>query len=147
MTLMNVFLARILVTLVLMAGVFPGLAVAETTAPAAEAEPPPTAVSTDFDSLVGLWVRPDGGYMVAIRGVEANGKLDAVYANPQQLPFASAQAENTADGIEVHLELQAGGYNGSTYTLAYDPERDILRGVYFQAVAQQSYEVYFQRAR
>mgnify|MGYP000656343284 CR=1 FL=1 len=75
MTLMNAFLARILVTLALMAGVFPGPAVAETTAPAEEAEPPPTAVSTDFDSLVGLWVRPDGGYMVAIRGVEANGKL------------------------------------------------------------------------
>ena len=59
----------------------------------------------------------------------------------------ATHVRKTADGIEVHLELQAGGYNGSTYTLAYDPERDILRGVYFQAVAQQSYEVYFQRAR
>jgi hypothetical protein len=144
---MKTFQVRLLAALIVLAGTAPGPAVAETTAPAEGAETPPTAVSTEFDSLVGLWVRPDGGYMVAIRGVEANGKLDAVYANPQQLPFASAQAENTADGIEVHLELQAGGYNGSTYTLAYDPERDILRGVYFQAVAQQSYEVYFQRAR
>ena len=144
---MKTFQVRLLAALIVLAGTAPGSAVAETTAPAEGAETPPTAATTDFDSLVGLWVRPDGGYMVAIRGVEANGKLDAVYANPQQLPFASAQAENTADGIEVHLELQAGGYNGSTYTLAYDPERDILRGVYFQAVAQQRYEVYFQRAR
>jgi hypothetical protein len=44
-------------------------------------------------------------------------------------------------------ELRAAGYNGSTYTLTYDPAADVLKGVYFQAVAQQKFDVYFTRAR
>ena len=43
--------------------------------------------------------------------------------------------------------LAAGGYNGSTYTLTYDPASDTLKGVYFQAVAQQRFNVYFTRVR
>ena len=46
----------------------------------------------------------------------------------------------------VFLELRAGGYNGSTYTLHYDPARDVLEGVYHQAVAQQNFAVRFLRA-
>ena len=33
--------------------------------------------------------------------------------------------------------------NGSTYTLIYDPLNDVLKGVYFQAVLQQKFDVYF----
>ena len=33
------------------------------------------------------------------------------------------------------------------YTMRYDPADDTLKGVYFQAVAQQSYDVRFVRAR
>jgi hypothetical protein len=49
--------------------------------------------------------------------------------------------------IKLFFELRAAGYNGSTYTLTYDPAADVLKGVYFQAVAQQKFEVYFTRAR
>jgi hypothetical protein len=45
------------------------------------------------------------------------------------------------------LELRAGGYNGSTYTLTYDPSADVLKGVYYQAVAQQKFDVYFTRVK
>ena len=45
------------------------------------------------------------------------------------------------------FEIRAGGYNGSTYTLTYDPAADVLKGVYFQAVAQQKFDVYFTRAK
>ena len=56
--------------------------------------------------------------------------------------------EATRDGktIRLFFELRAGGYNGSTYTLTYDPANDVLRGVYFQAVAQQKFDIYFTRA-
>ncbi len=102
---------------------------------------------TGFDVLPGRWVRADGGYVITIRSTDAGGKLDASYANPAPLPFAAAQASRDGGTLMVFFELQAGGYNGSTYTLTYDPSKDILKGVYYQAVARQRYDVYFARAR
>ena len=101
----------------------------------------------EFAILHGRWVRPDGGYVITIRSADAGGKLDASYANPAPLPFAAAQASRDGNTLKVFLELQAGGYNGSTYTLSYDPSKDILKGVYYQAVARQRFDVYFVRAR
>ena len=102
---------------------------------------------TVFDVLPGRWVRADGGYVITIRSTDAAGKLDASYANPAALPFAAAQASRDGGRLTVFFELRAGGYNGSTYALTYDPSKDILKGVYYQAVARQSYDVYFARAR
>jgi len=101
--------------------------------------------SNVFDILQGRWVRPDGGYTVAIRGVAADGQLDAMYFNPTGLPFAKAQAALDGKIIRVSLELRAGGYNGSTYELTYDPASDQLKGSYYQTVAQQRYEIFFVR--
>ena len=100
-----------------------------------------------FATLAGRWVRPDGGYVINIRSVDAGGKLDASYANPNPLPFASAEAMREGKLIKLFFELRAGGYNGSTYTLTYDPAADVLRGVYYQAVVQQKFDVYFTRAK
>ena len=58
---------------------------------------------------------------------------------------AHAQAARDGLGLRVFLELQAGGYNGSTYELTYDPVTDRLKGVYFQAIAQQKFDIYFMR--
>jgi hypothetical protein len=92
-------------------------------------------------------VRPDGGYVVVIRAIGSDGTLDAGYFNPSPLPFARALASRDDKTLRVFLELRAGGYDGSTYTLTYDPVRDVLAGVYFQAVAQQKYEIYFERVK
>ena len=100
---------------------------------------------SDFDVLLGQWVRPDGGYTITIKGVDPDGKLDAAYANPRPLPFAQARASSDDNEIKVFLELRAGGYNGSTYNLTYDAASDTLRGVYYQAVAQQNFDIYFER--
>ena len=99
----------------------------------------------DFGVLRGSWVRPDGGYLISIRNADAGGKLDALYANPRALPFARAEATRDGKTLRAFFELRAGGYNGSTYTLTYDPTDDTLKGVYHQAVAQQKYDVYFVR--
>jgi hypothetical protein len=70
-----------------------------------------------------------------------------MYSNPASLPFSKAEASRDGDQIRLFLELVAGGYNGSTYTLAYDPASDTLHGIYHQAVVGQSYEVQFMRSR
>jgi hypothetical protein len=72
----------------------------------------------------------DGGYLITIESVDATGKLNATYANAGPLPFAKAEA--TRDGKT----------SGSTCTL-YDPLSDILKGVYFQAVVQPKFDVFF----
>lgn len=100
-----------------------------------------------FGALPGRWVRPDGGYVISIKSVDAGGKLDAAYANPNPLPFARAEATQDGKAIKLFFELRAGGYNGSTYTLTYEPAADVLKGVYYQAVAQQKFDVYFARAK
>lgn len=113
------------------------------------------ATATDKEAaavgvLQGQWVRPDGGYRLLIKRVDAEGKLEAAYVNPNNpnpLPFSRAEATHDGKAITVFLELRAGGYNGSTYTLDYDAEKDVLKGVYYQAVAQQRYDIYFVRAK
>lgn len=103
------------------------------------------ADKVNLDVLEGAWVRPDGGYLILIKKVGANGQLEASYFNPKPLPFAKAQA--TLDGATVRLvfELQAGGYSGSTYDLVYDATNDRIKGIYYQAVMKQKFEVFFTR--
>ena len=105
------------------------------------------AAASAFGALPGRWLRPDGGYLVTIRAVGADGRLDATYANPTPLPFSKAEATLDGHTVIVFLELRAGGYNGSYYRLRYDPAQDVLEGVYYQAVAQQRFEVRFVRSR
>ncbi|MGH8701092.1 MAG: hypothetical protein ACREVR_07925 [Burkholderiales bacterium] len=127
-----------------------GLALGTVALPAAaqwKAGPATSQSEIPFSVLQGRWVRPDGGYVITVKGVDAGGKLDAAYANPNPLPFSKAEASRDGKAIKVFLELRAGGYNGSTYALTYDPAKDVLRGVYFQAVAQQKFDVYFARAK
>jgi len=122
-------------------GTVPATAVAQV-APKAEIQS-----ESAFGALPGRWVRPDGGYVITIKSVDAGGKLDAAYANPNPLPFAKAEATQDGKTIKLFFELRAGGYNGSTYTLTYDPAADVLKGIYYQAVAQQKFDVYFTRAK
>lgn len=100
-----------------------------------------------FGVLAGRWVRPDGGYVISIKAVDAGGKLDASYSNPSPLPFYTAEVTRDGDALKLFFELRAGGYNGSTYTLNYDAASDQLKGVYYQAVARQKFEVVFVRVK
>lgn len=111
-------------------------------ATAQETAPP---VRAGLDVLKGAWVRPDGGYTIAIESIGANGQLEAMYFNPNPLPFAKAQGSQDGAKLRASFELRAGGYDGSTYELTYDPATDRLVGVYYQAVAKQKFDVYFTR--
>jgi hypothetical protein len=115
--------------------------------PAASPARPGAKAAAGFGVLIGRWLRPDGGYVINIRGVDAEGRLDAAYANPNPLPFARAEAARDGKTLKLFFKITAGGYGGSTYTLAYDPENDVLKGIYYQAVAQQRFDVYFIRSK
>jgi uncharacterized protein (DUF2147 family) len=128
------------------------LACSVTMAPAQPAAPkpqPPVAgakgLPVDMTVLTGAWSRPDGGYTIVIKSIGPDGKLDATYYRPTPLPFEKAQASREGGTVRAFFELRAGGYDGSTYELAYDPATDRLAGTYYQAVARQKYTIYFER--
>ena len=118
-----------------------------------EAQPPNPAgatstavpVAPDLQKLLGRWLRPDGGYLIDITDVQSTGKMQAGYFNPNPIHVARAEAALAGETMTIFIELQDLGYPGSTYTLSYDPQSDQLRGVYYQAAMQQSFEVIFVR--
>lgn len=123
-----------------------GTAVPQDKVPVTKGVPAPgRAGQIDLDLLKGTWIRPDGGYTIAINSIGANGRIEAMYFNPNPLPFAKAQAAREGGTLRASFELRAGGYAGSTYELKYDPASDRLTGIYYQAVAKQSFDVYFVR--
>lgn len=123
-------------------GIAPAAAQAPGAGASAAAEKPGAA-----DVLVGAWSRTDGGYVILIRGVGAFGQLEASYFNPRPIAFAKAVALRDGDALRAKFELRAGGYDGSVYDLSYDRAGDRLTGTFYQAVAQQKFDVVFLRKK
>jgi hypothetical protein len=48
---------------------------------------------------------------------------------------------------KVMVELQDTGYPGCRYTLMYDRAQDALRGTYYQAAMQETFDVTFERIK
>lgn len=109
--------------------------------------PPPAAAPAvpEYADLVGRWVRPDGGYVLDIRGVAADGTLDVGYFNPAPIKVARGAATRDGAALTVFVELRDVNYPGSTYTLRYDPEQRVLEGAYVQPLSGQSFDVVFVR--
>lgn len=99
----------------------------------------------DLRNLIGRWVRTDGGYVIEIRSIDANGKMDAGYYNPRPINVSKAEASWAGNDAKVFIELQDAGYPGSTYTLDYDSNEDVLIGYYYQAAMQRNFDVVFAR--
>lgn len=115
--------------------------------PAVTTTSPPagTGAATPLQRLAGRWLRTDGGYVLEIRGVAAGGKVDAAYFNPRPIHVARAEASQDGAAVRLFVELRDVNYPGSTYSLSYDPGRDVLEGAYFQAMERQTYDVSFVR--
>jgi len=116
-------------------------------APAAKPESAAPSVPVDAQKLRGEWGRADGGYILAIKSVADNGKLEAVYLNPNPINVAKAEMTKVNGELRVFVELRDVNYPGSTYDLRYDAALDQLTGEYFQATQQQRFPVTFERAR
>ena len=106
-----------------------------------------SAEKPDFKVIIGEWVRPDGGYVVRIRGIKTDGSVDAGYFNPGKINIAEANVSLWKGMVKLFIKLQDKGYPGSTYTLYYYPEKDALAGFYYQAAVGQTYEVVFWRKK
>lgn len=107
-----------------------------------------TAVSSikpDFKVIEGEWVRPDGGYIVHVWDVKSDGSVNVGYFNPNKINISKARVSLWKGLVKLFIKLQDKGYPGSTYTLYYYTEKDVLAGFYYQAAIGQTYEVVFIR--
>jgi len=101
--------------------------------------------STKGNALLGKWTRSDGGYQLEIISVDAGGKVEAKYFNPNQIHVSEATMKSEAGGIQLHVTLVDTGYPGCTYDLKLAEDGKQMSGIYFQAALNQSYEVVFQK--
>jgi hypothetical protein len=101
--------------------------------------------AADYRPLIGRWQRTDGGYVIEIRRVAIDGTMEVGYFNPRPINVYVANASEFKDHIKVEIELRDTGYPGSTYTLLYDPDKDALLGLYYQAGQRQTFDVIFVR--
>ncbi len=106
-----------------------------------------TAAAPDPQRLVGEWLRPDGGYVIKIASVAADGAVEASYHNPSPINVERARAAVEGGVLKLHVKLNDRGYPGCVYSLEYDPENDVLIGTYFQAAMRQTYRIAFRRQK
>lgn len=105
------------------------------------------AATVDFSKLKGRWERPDGGYVLEIRDIAADGKADVGYFNPSSIKVESARVSSEGGTLKVFVTLRDANYPGCTYTLTYDAQSDELSGKYFQAALQETYDIAFARLK
>ncbi len=104
-----------------------------------------SGMNPDFKVIVGEWIRPDGGYIVHVRDVKSDGSVNVGYFNPNEINISEAGVSLWKGLVKLFIKLQDKGYPGSTYTLYYYAEKDVLAGFYHQAAIGQTFEVVFTR--
>ena len=95
--------------------------------------------------LKGKWVRPDGGYRLVIEDVKPDGSLKASYYNPGKINVSISNWKVENERLHLFIELRDTNYPGSTYSLVYAKEQEVLEGTYFQAVTKENYSIGFLR--
>src|SRR3972149_9475324 len=60
--------------------------------------------------LKGKCVRQDGGYVIEIRSISVDGKLDAAYFNPASIHVSRAEATQDGTTTKLYLELRDVNY-------------------------------------
>ena len=101
--------------------------------------------SVNIQRLSGRWLRPDGGYILEVRRIHTDGKVEAVYLNPRPINVAEARVEETQGRLRLRVVLRDEGYPGSYYELDYDQDHDQLTGNYYQATMGAVFDVHFVR--
>lgn len=95
--------------------------------------------------IAGEWGRIDGDYTLRIENIGSDGTADVGYFNPRPIHVAESRVTTQGGRVGLFIKLQDEGYPGSTYTLYYYAEKDLLAGLYYQAATGQTYEVIFAR--
>jgi len=106
---------------------------------------PSNRKSPDNNSLIGDWLRTDADYVIKIKSVNDDGIVEAQYFNPKPINIGRANWVANNGDLKIVVELRDVNYPGSTYTLYYLADRDMLVGDYFQAVEGVTFYVEFSR--
>lgn len=101
----------------------------------------------DKTTLIGDWVRTDANYLIRITEVNDGGTMSAQYFNPNPINVGKANWEASYGNLKIIVEMRDVNYPGSTYTLNYLPDRDMLAGEYYQAVEGLTFYVEFSRRK
>jgi hypothetical protein len=97
--------------------------------------------------LEGRWVRENGGYVLILQDIKADGSIKAFYLNPRSINVHEAAWKFEDDRLFLYVELRDVNYPGSNYTLMYRAANDVLWGSYYQAVQKQTMDVRFVRTK
>ena len=100
---------------------------------------------TDKNLLTGNWVRTDASYLIKIIKLNDDRTLSVQYFNPNPINVGKAIWEENNGNLKIVIELRDVNYPGSTYTLNYLQDRDMLAGDYYQAVEGLTFYVEFVR--
>jgi hypothetical protein len=103
--------------------------------------------SRELEKLKGRWLRPDGGYILEIKQVDAQGRLEAAYFNPDPIMVTNAIAKMEGADVKLLVELSGQNYPGSRYELTFITAAGLMAGTYYQAATKQTFDVVFERAR
>ena len=98
-----------------------------------------------FAVMAGEWQRTDGNYLIKVSDVQENGQAVVQYFNPRPIHVAKAAISHHKGFVQLSVEFQDKGYEGSTYLLYYYVEEDSLVGYYYQAKLNMTYKVGFIR--
>ena len=77
--------------------------------------------------------------------LDEDGTLEAQYFNPNPINVESAKWEKYHGDLKITIVLRDQNYPGSTYSINYLPDGDLLAGEYFQAVERSTFYVEFSR--
>jgi ascorbate-specific PTS system EIIC-type component UlaA len=103
--------------------------------------------AADKNTLIGDWVRTDAEYLIRITQVNDDGTMSAQYFNPNPIYVGKANWEASYGNLKIIVEMRDVNYPGSTYTLNYLHDRDMLAGEYYQAVEGLTFYVEFTRSQ
>jgi hypothetical protein len=108
---------------------------------------PANKKTVDKNTLIGDWVRTDADYLIRITKVNDDGTMTAQYFNPNPINVGKANWEASYGNLKIVVEMRDVNYPGSTYTLNYLLDRDMLAGEYYQAVEGLTFYVEFGRSK
>lgn len=98
------------------------------------------------NQIIGKWLRYDGVYTIEIKSVNKNGTLEAAYFNPNPIEVGTAKWFMKDKKLNVFIELE-GPYQKSQYKLVYSEKENTLAGTFYQAIAKETYNVYFNKVK
>jgi hypothetical protein len=101
----------------------------------------------DKKLIKGVWGRADAAGEINISEVLDNGLLKATFCNPKSINIEKAVWTNSSDVLRIYILFREDNYPGSSFSLNYLAEKDLLLGIYFDALTNESNTVTFKRVK